>query len=339
MRRLLALLVLGPLVAGCAAFTSSEPAAPRPSTSAGSTPRTPSSPTSPSSAAPSPFVPRTATASVAAWRLPTASARQAAVPVGHASVVLAGGLVAGDQSTGEALRIDLATGRTERLPSLAVPVHDAAGALLGRSPAVIGGGNATEQDGVQVLTRGAWHVTGQLPTTRSDLSVVPRGPRPLVIGGYDGAGVPTEILALAPDGSSRTVGHLVHGVRYAATAVSGDTAYVFGGEVLGRELGTVQAVDLTSAHTRVVARLPVPLGHAMAATIGGRILLMGGRVTPDRQTAAMWWFDPATARFTRAGRLPMALSDAAVASYGHRIWLLGGEDPAVADGVLTISLR
>jgi hypothetical protein len=53
----------------------------------------------------------------------------------------------------------------------------------------------------------------------------------------------------------------------------------------------------------------------------------------------MWWFDPATARFTRAGRLPMALSDAAVASYGHRIWLLGGEDPAVADGVLTISLR
>jgi hypothetical protein len=35
----------------------------------------------------------------------------------------------------------------------------------------------------------------------------------------------------------------------------------------------------------------------------------------------------------------MALSDAAVASYGHRIWLLGGEDPTVADGVLTISLR
>jgi hypothetical protein len=35
----------------------------------------------------------------------------------------------------------------------------------------------------------------------------------------------------------------------------------------------------------------------------------------------------------------MGLSDAAVAAYGHRIWLLGGEDPAVTDGVLTISVR
>ncbi len=66
---------------------------------------------------------------------------------------------------------------------------------------------------------------------------------------------------------------------------------------------------------------------------------MGGRVTPDRQTAAMWWFDPATVRFTPAGRLPVPLSDAAVAAYGHRIWLLGGEDPGVTDGVLTISVR
>ena len=182
-------------------------------------------------------------------------------------------------------------------------------------------------------------MTGHLPTTRSDLRVVQRGPQPLVIGGYDGSSVPTEILSLARDGSSRPVGHLVHGVRYAATAASGRTAYVFGGEVLGRELGTVQAVDLATGHTRVVARLPVPLGHAMAATVGSRILLMGGRVTPDQQTATMWWFDPATGRFTHAGRLPTGLSDAAVAAHGHRIWLLGGEDPAVTDGVLTISVR
>jgi hypothetical protein len=83
----------------------------------------------------------------------------------------------------------------------------------------------------------------------------------------------------------------------------------------------------------------VPLGHAMAAAVGRRVLLVGGRVTPDQQTAAMWWFDPATGRFTHAGVLPHPLSDAGVATFGHRIWLLGGEDPAVTDGVLTISLR
>ena len=101
----------------------------------------------------------------------------------------------------------------------------------------------------------------------------------------------------------------------------------------------VQAVDLDTGRTRIVARLPVPLGHAMATTVGSRILLVGGRVTANRQTDAMWWFDPATAGFTRAGRLPAPLSDAAVAAHGHRIWLLGGEDPAVTDGVLTISVR
>jgi N-acetylneuraminic acid mutarotase len=178
-----------------------------------------------------------------------------------------------------------------------------------------------------------------LPTTRSDLSVVQAGARAFVIGGYDGASVPTAVLALHADGSSTTAGHLVRGVRYAATARVGRTAYVFGGEVLGSELDTVQAVDLGTGRTRVVARLPVPLGHAMAATVGGRILLMGGRVTPDRQTGAMWWFDPATGRFSRAGALPHPLSDAAVVGYGHRVWLLGGEDPGVTDEVVRLLIR
>ena len=322
------------LVTGCAGFTSSESPA-RVSSPPGSTASLPHD--APSAPARS-VAPRVASVSVAGWRLPVAIGRQAVVPVGGGAVVMAGGLVSGDRSTDEAVRIDLATGRSVPLPSLAVPVHDVSGGMLGGTPAVVGGGNVTEQDVVQTLAGHAWHVTGHLPTTRSDLSVVQRGTQPIVIGGYDGVNVPTEILALAGNGSSRPFGNLVHGVRYAATAVSGHTAYVFGGEVLGSELDTVQAVDLATSQTRVVARLPVPLGHAMAATIGGRILLMGGRVAPDRQTAAMWWFDPKTGRFTPAGSLPKAISDAAVATYGHRVWLLGGEDPAVTDGVLTISV-
>ena len=301
MRRGVAGLTLVPLLAGCASFASSESPA-----SVSSAPSSASSSSGDPSPGPvTPFEPRVASVSVARWRLPVAVGRQAVIPVGHASVVMAGGLVAGDRSTDGAVRISLATGRTASLPPLAVPVHDVAGGLLGRVPAVVGGGNATEQDVVQTLAGAAWHVSGHLPTTRSDLSVVQRGPRPWVIGGYDGASVPTEVLALAGVGSSRPVGNLVRGVRYAATAVSGHTAYVFGGEVLGRELGTVQAVDLATGRTRVVARLPVPLGHAMAATVGDRILLMGGRVAADRQTAAMWWFDATNGRFSPAGRLPI----------------------------------
>jgi hypothetical protein len=331
--RTVGLLLVLPTLAACAGGSSSSPTA----AGSGSASSPTGSPTG--SSAGHPFVPHTASVSAAHWTLPVASGRQAVVPLGKQRVILAGGLVAGDQSTDEALRVDLATGRITRLQSLAVPVHDVAGGLVGGVPAVVGGGNATEQDVVQQLTDSAWHVAGHLPTTRSDLSVVQQGAHAFVIGGYDGAAVPTTILSLAADGSTTPTGHLVRGVRYAATARIGSTAYVFGGEVLGTELDGVQAVDLHTGRTRVVARLPVPLGHAMAAAVGTRILLVGGRVAPDRQTAAMWWFDPASGGFTHAGTLPHPLSDAGVATYGHRVWLLGGEDPAVTDGVLTISVR
>jgi hypothetical protein len=333
-RRRLLTLVLLPVLAACGGGSSSSSTSPPSGAVSGGSSASPTG-----SPAAQPFVPRTATVSTAHWTLPVASGRQAVVQLRKQTVILAGGLVAGDQSTDEVIRLDLGTGRTTRLQSLAVPVHDVAGGLVGGVPAVVGGGNATEQDVVQELTDSAWHVAGHLPTTRSDLSVVQQGAHAFVIGGYDGTSVPTAILSLSADGSTTPAGHLVRGVRYAATARLGHTAYVFGGEVLGTELDGVQAVDLRTGRTRMVARLPVPLGHAMAATVGSRILLVGGRVTPDQQTAAMWWFDPATGRFTHAGTLPHPLSDAGVATSGHRIWLLGGEDPSVTDGVLTISVR
>ncbi|MGA8248680.1 MAG: kelch repeat-containing protein, partial [Nocardioides sp.] len=261
------------------------------------------------------------------------------VPAGPRSVLLAGGLISGDLSTDHVFRISPTAGRVRSAEPLAVSVHDTAGGVVGGLPTVVGGGNATEQSVVQTFDGHAWSVAGHLPTTRSDLSVVGWRGRSFVVGGYDGTHVPTEILGLLPGGSTRGVGHLVTGVRYAATARAGHTAYVFGGEVLGRELDAVQAVDLRTGRTRVVARLPVPVGHAMAATVGSRILLMGGRVTPDRQTDAMWWFDPASDRLTRAGTLPHPLSDAGIASYGHRVWLLGGEDPTVTDEVVTVTVR
>ena len=77
----------------------------------------------------------------------------------------------------------------------------------------------------------------------------------------------------------------------------------------------------------------------MAATVGGRVLLMGGHVDAASRTAAMWWFDPASGRFTHAGTLPRPLSDAAVAVSGSTVWLLGGEDPGVTDRVVVLVAR
>jgi N-acetylneuraminic acid mutarotase len=169
--------------------------------------------------------------------------------------------------------------------------------------------------------------------------VVTEGADSLVVGGYDGLRVPRPLLSVGPAGHSHRAGRLVRGVRYAATAQLGHTVFVFGGEVDHQELDAVQAVDVSSGRTRVVGRLPVPLGHAMAASVGDRILLVGGRVSPNAQTAAMWLYDPASGSFRKVGRLPRPLSDAGVATDGGKVWLLGGEQPQVTDRVVRLRVH
>ncbi|MEP6817491.1 MAG: kelch repeat-containing protein [Marmoricola sp.] len=275
---------------------------------------------------------------VETWRLPFPVAREAVIAdtrqPGH--VVVAGGLLPGDQSTGQSYRLELRTGRTVALPALAVPVHDAAGGSYAGNPAVFGGGNATEQSVVQALVGRRWRRVDTMPTSRSDLVVADTASGTLVIGGYDGVNVPRRILRQHGSSPLRPGGALSIGVRYAAVAARGGAVYVFGGEVNNRELDAVQRVDVRTGRTRVVAHLPRRLGHAQAATIGGRILLMGGRVDPTTQTDQMWWFDPATSRFARAGRLPVALSDAGTVVSGGSVWLLGGESPSMTDRAIRV---
>jgi N-acetylneuraminic acid mutarotase len=279
-------------------------------------------------------------ASYATWRLPFAISREAVVadPARPGSVVLAGGMLPGDASSARAVEVDPATGRTQPLPPLATPVHDAAGGLFRGKPAVFGGGNATEQSVVQVLTGSSWRQPAHLPTTRSDLSVVSAAGSTLVIGGYDGSATPRDVLRVGADGALTRVGRLDQGVRYAATAVVGSDVYVFGGEVNHQELDAVQQLDAKTGRTRIVGRLPHGLGHASAVTVGGRVLVLGGRTGPQTLTDVMWWFDPARGSWHRAGQLPAATSDAAVVASGDHVWLLGGESPNVTDRVIVVQV-
>jgi hypothetical protein len=254
-------------------------------------------------------------------------------------MLLAGGLLPGDRTTGRVVLLDLRSGRATSSPSLLVPVHDAAAGLVHGRPTVVGGGNTAESAALQSLGSGAWRPIGNLPSTRSDVSVVEWHHHAFVIGGYDGTSEPTGVLRVTPQGATRRVGELTHGVRYAATARIGSHVYVLGGEVAGRELDTIQRVDLRTGRTRPAGRLPVPLGHATAVAVAGRILVIGGRVTPARQTDGLWWFDPVTGRVLPAGHCPFPVSDAAVATHGHRIWVLGGETPRITDDVVEMTVR
>lgn len=327
-RPLVPLVLLLPLLTGCG---SGPPGAGPPPTA--------SNHAHDRSTKPKPAPTTTAMAHLARWRLPYRVARAALISLRAGSAILAGGLLPGDTSTARVLRLDLATGRSNPLPALRVPVHDTAGGVVAGRPTVVGGGNATEQPLVQTYVHGRWRPEDALPSPRSDLATAQWRHHVYVVGGYDGASVPRDVLRLSARAAPDRAGTLLHGVRYAAVARVRSALLVFGGEVAGRELATIQRVDLTTGRSRPAGRLPHALGHAMAATVGGRILVMGGRVTPNAQTDAMWWYDPATGRVRPAGQLPSAISDAAVAVSGRHVWLLGGETPLITDRVVEVTVR
>ncbi|MDQ1673150.1 MAG: hypothetical protein QOC98_1712, partial [Frankiaceae bacterium] len=283
-----AALVLTAIVLTACSSPSSTPSAAGPTRSASSTP-------SASSAAPTPTpaAPKALTARLLPWRLPYAVGREAVFGLGRRAVV-AGGLVAGDSSTDGVFTLDLETGSTRTAAPLAVPVHDTAGALAGGRLLVVGGGNATEQDVVQATSAGrhTWSVVGRLPQARSDLTALRIGRRVVVLGGYDGTSVALPDLVATTDGADwLQVGTLPVPVRYAAGVTLAGAGYLFGGERGGIMQRAVQRID-ARGRASVVARLPVPLGHAVAVRFGARILVAGGRLTQTRLTDRMWWFDP-----------------------------------------------
>jgi hypothetical protein len=276
-------------------------------------------------------------ARTAMWHLPYPLAREAVIRHGS-HVVLAGGLLSGDRSTGRVLLLDLRTGRIHVDHPLPVPVHDTGGAYLDHRLLVIGGGNAVEQGVVQVRAASGtgWTDAGRLPQPRSDLSVLRVGSRVVVLGGYDGRTTAVPSILTSADGIHwRRLGRLAVPVRYAAAVAMGSSIYAFGGERDGTMQRVVQKVGANGG-TAVIARLPVALGHAVVVRVGHRILIIGGRRDATHVTDQMWWFDPSTQRFRPAGRLPHPLADSAVVAGRRSAYLIGGETPSETDHVVAL---
>lgn len=327
--------VIVTLASGCAsAATSRHQPHPAPRTLPAASER-------PATPPPPPAQPRSYRVSteLASWRLPTPLSRGVVIGSGTGAV-LAGGLRPGDVSSDLVYRIG-ATGLVgHRMPPLAQSLHDAAGTTFGGRPVILGGGNTSEVDTVESLSsNGKWRVTGRLPRPSSDLSAVSTSHGIFVIGGYDGVTSPRPILGSSDGQHFTTFARLRYGVRYAAVVRVGDSIWVIGGEARGRELNSTQVIELTTRRVRVARRLPTPLGHAAAALIGSRILLMGGRTAPDRITNAMWWLDTRTGRYSSAGQLPYPVADAGVLDTVDGAYLLGGEIPQITNRVVRVRVH
>jgi hypothetical protein len=318
------------LAAACSAGPGGAPHRHRPATTRAAAP-------APTHAVPAPLALQV---TPAAYQLPWGISREVVLASGR-NLLIIGGLNQRSVTTSSITRLNPVTGRATHAGRLATASHDAAGALLGGTPYLFGGGVTASLATVQRLAltppprpklrgRGTATVAGQLPGPRSDLSSVTLGGTAYLIGGYDGASYAPAVLATSNGRAFRTVARLPVPVRYAAVAATGQQIYVFGGQTPAGPSRAIQRVNVATGRAAVVGRLPAPVTGATAFTIGGQILIAGGQVARDgaapAATRAVLAYDPARRSAVPAGTLPVPVSNAASAVIGATAFVVGGSD-------------
>jgi len=149
-----------------------------------------------------------------------------------------------------------------------------------------------------------------------------------VVGGYDGTSWLDSILAWRPGSTARVVGHLPVGLRYAAASAVDGQVVIIGGSTPSGASSAIYRFDPATGRVRQIGRLPQPITHAGAATLGSFVYLVGGRGdNSSSQTASVWSIDPLTGRVRPAGRLPEPLSDTGVQAIDGSIVVAGGLSP------------
>ena len=279
----------------------------------------------------------------AAFSLPTAVSRPVAV-VSGGSILLLGGLHAGDVSTASVVSVDPSRRRVAVVGSLVTAVHDAGGFVLGGRAYVVAGGAATTQSAVQAWSGAAAAVSGSLPVGRSDLAGAVVGRTGYVVGGFDGSALVPEILATRNGVSFATVGALAQPVRYPAVAALGGSVYVVGGALsttegtlAGPQTSDVQRFDPATGATTIIGHLPYALSHAMALVLGGQLYVLGGR-SGETLSNAIWRIDTRTGGVAKVGVLAAPRSDAGAVVLCGVGYLLGGEVSGPTDPLSSVEV-
>ena len=226
--------------------------------------------------------PQSLEAGVAAWQLPVALSRPAVVADGSGFTVL-GGLASSQASVATVYSVNPTSGSITATGTLAAAVHDAAGAVLGRSTYVLGGGSPNTVATVQSIptptpptataptkapasaaapgatttpttaaaptSPSTGTTAGQLPAPRSDLAVatttsVNGTSTAYVVGGYDGTNYLPSVLATTDGTHYSSVANLTVPVRYPAVVAQAGLLYAFGGQTASAGTTTTATDDI-----------------------------------------------------------------------------------------------
>jgi len=263
------------------------------------------------------------------WHVPVPLSRAVVLPV-NTNVGVFGGLTTGATSK-NVYEIDPTTGIGTAIGTMATPVHDAAGAVIGNDFYVFGGGSTTETAAVQKFTfSNSTHLTGSavanLPAKRADLAAASVNGQIYLVGGFDGKSWLPSALSTTDGSSFTSFAQLKPAVRYPATAALNGKLYVIGGELSPNQADAtnIQQVDLQTGAVTSLSPLPVGLSHAAAAVLNNTIYVFGGR-SGGHPIDTISVLNPATGQLQAVGQLPAARSDMGVALVGQTVYLIGGE--------------
>lgn len=262
---------------------------------------------------------------VAPFALPAPIQREVAVATGG-TIELAGGLDDADASTATVDAVDPATGQVSSLGHLAVPFHDAAGALIHGQLFVFGGGPVAGTDDIQRFDEatGTGTVVGHLPKALSDLAAATVGSTVYLVGGFDDR-TPQRTIYDTTDGVHvRVAGELPRGLRYAAVTVADGALIIAGGQTVGGPTAQVLRFDPSTGRTSNLARLPAPVAHAAAWSSDGSVFVAGGRDEAGNAVRTVVRIDVGSGAVTSLRPLPHALADPGLVAIGETVWLLGG---------------
>ena len=120
-----------------------------------------------------------------------------------------------------------------------------------------------------------------------------------------------------------------------ALAEANGRLYVLGGYPPqtgpNRTKTTVQIYDIASDRWQLGPPLPQPNNHGMAASVNGKIYLLGGQTTDDQNGATavntVYELDPARGTWVEKAPMPTARSGGVAVAHGGKIYVAGGRVP------------
>ena len=126
-------------------------------------------------------------------------------------------------------------------------------------------------------------------------------------------------------------GLLVANSEFALAEANG-RIYVMGGYPASRVTSrTVQVYDIATNSWQLGPELPQPNNHGMAATVNGKVYLIGGQFTDDQQGATavdrVYELDPASGTWVEKARMPTARSGGVAVALNGKIYVAGGRVP------------